>query len=186
MPPPLNKPQENNLFEIEDDVLIAVLDQTLETYKIPEGVTEIEKDAFTDCSALKRIEFCATEKPKIATNAFTNTPCEEEAQRRDAPESALSIYNGCLTSFADDNYTHVVIPSTVTEIACGVFESCDGLISVTVPSSVTSVGDKAFAYSTSLRDISLPSSVKELGEEVFRIWSKNLKQRNVSRKCKLY
>ena len=89
-----------------------------------------------------------------------------------------------------DSLTSFTIPSTVTTIGYGSFESCSRLRSIVIPPSVTDLGPYAFYYCDSLASVSLspllthiskstfedcrklsqitiPSSIKVIGENAF-------------------
>jgi hypothetical protein len=67
-------------------------------------------------------------------------------------------------SKVDTSYT---IPSSVTAIKDGAFESCSGLSSISIPSSVTFIGKQAFYGCSSLSSIVIPSSVTGIGKGAF-------------------
>lgn len=101
-------------FEIENGVLIKYKGSGGDI-EIPDGVTEIGRYAFCNCSSLTGIT---------------------------VPDGVTSIgygaFEGC------DSLKSIVIPNSVTEFGDGAFEDCSGLTSITIPDGVTSIGEGAF------------------------------------------
>ena len=71
-------------------------------------------------------------------------------------------------NFMEKTYLQsVVIPSSVTRIENGAFDSCYSLQSVVIPSSVTRIENGAFDSCYSLQSVSIPSSVKGIWTSSF-------------------
>ncbi|KAK8844304.1 hypothetical protein M9Y10_024516 [Tritrichomonas musculus] len=66
-----------------------------------------------------------------------------------------------------EKLTSVVIPSSVTCIENGAFNSCKSLSEITIPSSVKTIGSSAFCLCSSLEHIEIPSSVLSIGGFAF-------------------
>ncbi|MGN0572541.1 MAG: leucine-rich repeat protein [Acutalibacteraceae bacterium] len=103
-------------------------------YKIPDSVTSIGNDAFSNCAELTSVII---------------------------PDSVMSIGDW---AFCDcDGLTIVSIGNGVTSIGDWAFDDCDGLTSVAIPNSVTSIGNYAFYNCTGLTSITIPDNVTSIG-----------------------
>ena len=63
--------------------------------------------------------------------------------------------------------TSVMIPDSVTNIACGAFSECRSLASVTIPEGVTSIDGYAFRGCTGLTSVTIPDSVTSIDGYAF-------------------
>lgn len=61
----------------------------------------------------------------------------------------------------------VVIPSSVTEIANGVFSDVEGLKEVIIPGSVKKIGANAFSYNSGIEKVTMQEGVEYIGEYAF-------------------
>ena len=141
---------ENNTAYSSADGVLFNKDQTIlmqypqgntnTSYRIPESVTSIELEAFSNCANLESIHI---------------------------PESVTSIgykaFSGC-TSLKSVN-----IPKSVTSIGNNAFDNCTSLESVTFGegSQITSIGYYTFSNCTSLKSVNIPESVTFIGESAF-------------------
>ena len=96
--------------------------ESLESFTIPNSVTEISEKAFYGCSSLTSIEI---------PNSVT--------------EISEKAFYGC------SSLTSIAIPNNVTEIGTDAFYGCSSLTSIEIPNSVIYLGDMAFANCYSLR-----------------------------------
>ena len=110
---------------------------SLETVKIPSGVTNIEERAFASCYSLKSVTI---------------------------PDSVKSI--GAWAFQYCTSLTSIVIPSSVRNIEAGALSGC-GFTSIEIPDGVVNIGDWAFAACTDMISIMIPVSVEYIGEYAF-------------------
>ena len=107
-------------------------------YKILDGVTSIDRFAFSGCTNVTSITI---------------------------PVSVTSIdkyaFSGCLS------VKSITMSNSVTEIGSYAFSGCSSLTSITIPDGATSIGNWAFKECTSLASVTIPSSVAEIGGYVF-------------------
>lgn len=107
-------------------------------YRIPDGVAEIKKDAFAQCTRLTGITM-PDGLGKIGAGAF----------------------RGC-TSLAA-----AAISDGMQEIGAGAFEGCTSLAAAVIPDSVQEIGGYAFAGCSSLTAVTLPGGIKQLHTAAF-------------------
>ena len=166
----------------------------LVSVQLPDGLTEIDEDAFWECNKLKNINF-PTSLRNIGECAFHNTAIESLI----LPEGFLSLgYSACnFCSFLKSIY----IPSTVTSIGEDAFSSCNALHSIVVsedntvydsrencnaliesstnrlirgsnqtiiPLGICSIGDYAFDGLSNLYYVTIPKTVTSIGDGAFQ------------------
>ena len=107
-------------------------------YRISDGVTCIDGDAFESCTSLTSIKI---------------------------PDGVTSIEGSAFRSCA--SLTSIKIPSSVTSIGSSAFGGCTSLTSITIPDGVTSIRDSTFEGCTSLTNITIPDGVRSLGNWTF-------------------
>ena len=132
------------------------------TYTIPDGVTDIEKGAFSYCYyALTQVTL-PNSVTNIGDEAFSD--CYALTQ--------VTIGNG-VTSIGDGAFsscsklTQVNIPNSVTSIGDGAFSGCSALTQVTIPDGVTSIGERAFYGCRALAQVTIGKSVTNIGNQAF-------------------
>ena len=133
-------------FIYEDDVLfnknkskiISFRNQKIESYIIPNSVTDIGNSAFSFCRSLTNI---------VIPNSVT-----------DIGNSAFSFCR---------SLTNIVIPNSVTDIGNSAFSDCSSLSNIVIPDSVTAIGNFAFWGCSSLSNIVIPDSVTAIGDYAF-------------------
>lgn len=123
---------------VKDFKFSESITDALQFVNIPNGVTEIGEDAFSECKNLKSITI---------PNGVT--------------EIGSGAFSGCAS------LTSITIPDSVTEIGGYAFSECTSLTSVTIPDSVTEIGEAAFTKCTSLTSITIPNGVTKIGLAAF-------------------
>lgn len=126
------------LFNKDQTVLIrfpANYDSSV--YEIPQGVTSIWQEAFSDCQKLEEVII---------------------------PESVTEIGQ---SAFIRCGIRRVVIPKNVTVIRFFSFYYCSKLAEVIISDGVQRIENHSFSNCNSLTQITIPASVEKLGGKVF-------------------
>ena len=165
----------NALIETASNTLIAGCLNTV----IPNSVTAIGDDAFSDCSGLTNIDI-PDAITYIGNYAFRgcgltsiNIPKHviyigEEAFSCPLQQLTWNAKNCSLNycSIAVSNIEQVTIGDEVEIIPDG-FVSGSKITSITIPNSVTTIGDWAFYGCSSLTNVNIPNSVTTIGDWAF-------------------
>ncbi len=162
-------PDENTFFESKDGVLFEEDMKTLlcypsakseDSYKIPEGVTDIGISAMYD-TKLKNITFPSS------LEYIDRHGVSYNQRLTDADLSKTVLVGVGEMSFAGNTaLKNINFPDTLYEIDGGAFAECSALDSVTLPPNLGIVGQNAFA-GTALKEITIPSSVEDIGYSAF-------------------
>jgi hypothetical protein len=126
------------------------------------ALTEIEKDAFCDCSSLQSINF--TKYPSvIGEAAFARCNSLTSIELNDGLTEILShTFQTC------ENLTSINIPKNLTSIGDEAFCNCTNLsIDLTLPEGLTTIGNRAFASCSSIETLSLPNTLTTIDDEAF-------------------
>ena len=150
------------------DFVITLEDGVLKQYTgpggdvvIPEGVTAIGWNAFSDCTGVTSVTIPegVTELDVGAFDGCTGLTSVT------IPASVRKMYAFCFRDCI--GLTSMVIPEGVTSMEDGAFQDCTGLTSVTIPAGVKTIGRETFSGCTSLTSITIPESVSEVGTDAF-------------------
>lgn len=152
--------KENELFEIENGVLVKVKNKDITEAVIPNG-TKIEVGAFTNCSPSFSFYTPEGEKTEIENICIK----EDWFLGTIKDVSEVSIPQG-VTGIAADAFClcktleKVIIPEGVTIIGEGAFFGCESLKKIVLPNSLTEVVSEAFEGCSSLESVIIPPNVK--------------------------
>ena len=149
------------LFTADQSVLLLYSEYREETiYTVPQGVKEIEVDAFryTRCLTVYFPESLQI----IGNDAFYNSNLEFIAFPEGLWKIGIDAFAQCV------KLRHVTFPDSLLEIGAGAFEAC-GFEDVTLPPNLKRIGSLAF-YGVEIEEtteIKLPASLEYIGEEIF-------------------
>ena len=142
---------------------------------IPDFVTTINENAFSNCSALTSVTI-PNSVTSIGKYAFSYCSSLTAVHISDldswfkisfeSVESNPLLYAHHLFLNGEE-IKDLVIPDFVTTINEKAFDGCIGLTSVTIPNSVTSIGKYAFRNCNNLFSIVIPNSVTTIGDYAF-------------------
>ena len=125
---------------------------SLSSVTIGDKVTTILSSAFSDCSAIKRVNISDLDAwCKITFGSYDANPTYY---------SKRLYLNGVEVSSVD-------MPSGITSVNQYVFYGCSGLTSVTIPNSVMSIGSYAFRYCRGLTSVTIGSGTTSIGARAF-------------------
>ncbi len=133
----------------------------IEEIEVADGVTSIEKNAFSRIRGLKAVKI-PDSVTEIGANAFRNCHLLEKAELpKGLKRIADNTFAGC------SSLEKLSIPETVSEISEGAFSGCFGLSEIILPSNLETLGEGAFSCCGNLREIEIPSGVKEIPRDAF-------------------
>ena len=135
---PVYEMQGNMLVNTEKNLLYYHLDKDEGTVTIPEGIVEIEEDAFEWSEKLK--EVIVPDSVKIINSSVFSGCSGMEAIR--LPEGLAGIPS--YTFFYCTSLKSVTIPESVTAIRYNAFSECYNLDEVIIPSGTTEIMPGAF------------------------------------------
>ena len=149
------------LFSRDQTWLICCPGGVTGAYVIPEGVTNLDDDAFCGCSGLTEIEI-----PESVTDlgSYAFSRCSGLATVV-LPDGISSIPTGAFSGCS--GLTEIRIPESVTDFGSHAFSSCSGLTRVILPEGVTSIGEGTFADCSNLRRVFIPGSLEQVEDRVF-------------------
>lgn len=130
---------------------------SIKSVKLPKSLSSFAVYSFVDCSALTKFSISGNEKFYCSDG---NLYYKNSSVRK------LIVYA------PGKNAKSFKIPTNVSVIYKGAFDSCSKLTSVTIPSGTTEIGDYAFEYCTGLKSIKIPNKVTTLGIGAFYACSK--------------
>lgn len=107
---------------------------TVSSYAVPDGVTSIDRGAFSKCTNLKEIII---------------------------PDSVTAIDGSAF--FGCSSLENITLSNEIEKIDDGTFSGLSNLESVIIPEGVQHIGNKAFENCSSLKQISLPESLISIG-----------------------
>ena len=175
------------LFNHEKTKLLQYpLGKTQDSYTVPNGVIDINYNAFENCENLKSVTLPESVKA-FDFSVFFSCPYLLNIYVSDN-NSVYSDIDGVL--FNRDKtklifYPHgregaYVVPDGVTDIGASAFRDCNSLLSVEFPDSLLNIQSFAFGSCISIENISFSNNLKSLGSSAFEncISLKNVKFSN--------
>ncbi len=176
---------------------LAFEETNVTSVTIPNSVTNIDSDAFLNCTSLSNVTI---PNGLISIGDYAFVRCESltnvvigpgivsigalafgycDSLRAITVDPLNSFYTSVDGVLFDKNTNTLLqvpggksgsyeIPTSVTNIAHGAFIDCTRLTRITVPDTVTSIGYLAFYGCTGLRSVTIPDGVTSIQGETFR------------------
>lgn len=135
---PFDDPTPDSAFIVHGTMIAACRDKSIEVVVVPSHITDICKNAFSDCTKLREVYL---------------------------PDSIISIRNrafiGCTSLF------HVHLSENLLIIEDGAFLGCKAIHEIKLPSTLSMIGKMAFWGCNSLLEVKLPSREVKVGWNAF-------------------
>ena len=151
---------------------------------IPDSVTTIDDNTFTECTKLTSVVLPAGLE-HLGTRAFSGCVNLSQIVMPQMPNFQSfgmmgSIFSGCAFTdldwytlseigyqmFNSNAFVELEIPECVTIVNDFAFEGCDSMTKVTVPAGVTYLGSVAFGSCTALEEVYFLGDAPELGADL--------------------
>lgn len=166
-----------------------VVNTSIKSVIIPDGIIKIGNSAFSGCSSLTYIEIPQSVY-NIGESAFKGCLSLTSVIILDGNNDLYikgtafddcklnEVYLGRNLGYDCEYYIgspfrfkncllKVTIGSNVKRIKYSAFEGCSSLTSITMPDGLEIIGDKAFAQCTSLSSLELSNHIVQIGDEAF-------------------
>ena len=162
-------------LEIENGLLVKYRGQA-ECVVIPENITSIRENAFSDCKSIKKVTFLAPVQT-IGEFAFNNCDALEEVHVSSMQMwfdidfqgfRANPLSNGAKLFVDEVCAAEGEIPASATEQNGG--EGCvcgNEVVHAVIPEGVTQVPQRVFEGCASLESVQFPSTVRSIGKLAF-------------------
>ena len=135
---------------------------------IPDGVTGIGDNAFSNCDWVKNVTI-PDSVTWIGESAFFGCTSLKKVTMPDYLEGIGDYaFSGC------ENLNSISMPDSVYWIGQSAFSDCRSLTNVTVPRSLTYLNDNTFCDCYNLASVDMPVSLESIGDSVF--WGTALKE----------
>lgn len=149
---------------------------SLKALVLPDSLTQLMANAFDRCVAMKSIKIPASLTSGLGIVPFCTGCVSLTEYLIDERNPVFSSVDGVIFDKfkatlirypSGKNASSYVVPSTVSEIATGAFESSVKLTSVQLPDTLKRIKYAAFKKCTALSTITIPTLVNEIGASVF-------------------
>lgn len=134
----------------DDETLKGIIDRSITSITIPDGVTKIGWATFNSCTKLSSVTL-PDEITTFDTNSFSGC---SNLETINFPKSLYIIRNNAFSGCS--KLKSIVFPENLKNIYYGAFQSCTGLICITFKGTPTSVVSNVFNGCTNLTTINVP------------------------------
>ena len=161
---------DGHLYTKDGSVLVAYAPASKEDrFIIPEGVTNIEAFAFSNCSLEELVIPASVDKiENAALSRGIKHLCIDEGNTSYYENNGLLLTKDNKTVLRYfGNASTVEIPLGVTHIASGAFAECNCLEAIALSSSIIEIAEHSFYNCKKLQRLSLPTSLKSIRRNAF-------------------
>ena len=137
--------------------------KALEKFAMPDSVTEMLPDAFTECSSLKEIQISPNVKG-VYIGQFRECDALEKITMPIIAGNIMQMSELCSQM---PDLKELVINGNAETIPSLYFYGCHGVERIIVPGTIQEIGSYAFGYCKSLKSINIPTECKKIGESAF-------------------
>ena len=172
-------------FDITADGVLKGIDGTAAVIKVPDGVKEIDSDAFSGNKTIEQVilpdsvqildSYCFSGCENLAIINMPNSIKEigdgafkdcSSLQMIDLSKTKISsigksMFAGCKT------LTEVKLPDSIKVITRGAFSGCAKLGKINLPEGLCYIGNGAFSGTSALNTIEFPESLRYIGSGAF-------------------
>ena len=127
---------------------------------IPQSITVIPMNCFSDCDKLTKAKFSHDTK-KIEKSAFENCSALTDVN---IPENIVTIED---KAFFASGIKKAILPDTLTSFGNSAFRQCQQLEELRLPSSLKAVPIECFWECTSLKRVDIPEGYTEVSQNAF-------------------
>lgn len=147
-------------FDIENGIIRRYVGAE-EEVRVPDGVTAIFDNAFSESKHVKRVILPAGLK-SVGHWAFNRCQLLESVVLPEGLESiGRSAFRSCI------RLRDIVLPSTLTTLGGKAFEFCKSIQRADIPAGIREIGDKTFSNCSALRAVTIPGGVARIGGWAF-------------------
>ena len=129
----------------------------------PSYLTTIESNAFSQCSALEKINIPSTVTEIPYSSFYKSALYNNDANYEDG----ILYIDGCLISAKTSLAGEVTLKEGTRLIAGSAFNACKTITHVTIPEGVTYIGCNAFNNCSALEQVDFPASLNFIGDNAF-------------------
>jgi hypothetical protein len=166
-------PAATNGYPVGSIQYYTFLQSSLTSVIIPDSITNIGLQAFSDCTYLKNITVDAANPSYSSLDGVLFDKAQVTLLQFPAglggsytlPTSVTTIGQYSFTYSA--SVTNIILLNSVTNIGQYAFYNCTGLANITLPNTLISIGGFAFGY-CGLTNVIVPNSLSSIGASVFQ------------------
>ncbi len=149
------------LYNKEMTTLLCAPEGFTGRYTVPEGVTAIADNAFSNCEKLTGITIAGS-VTTLGDNVFNRCYALTDVTLSNGVETmGSSVFYNCTA------LTQIVFPDSITTMGSAVFQGCNNLAFAALGSGVTSLGYYVFDGCTNLKSVYIPAGITNISRYVF-------------------